>query len=196
MNQYFVNNDTLKSELRVLKYSYGEYNFMLNSDLGLFSKDKIDEGSKTLIESYFIYGRKKVKVLDVGCGYGLIGITLAKIMNCEVDMIDINERAIHLSEMNIKNNKVNARVFKSDRYENIFDKYDVIITNPPIRAGKKIYLNIMNKAFDYLKKNGELWFVMKNKHGVKKVYQTLQETKYCKIIRKNKGFYVISAKSA
>ena len=196
MNQYFTNNENLKSELRVLKYSYGEYNFMLNSDLGLFSKDKIDEGSKTLIESYFIYGRKKVKVLDVGCGYGLIGITLAKIMNCEVDMIDINERAIHLSEMNIKNNKVNARVFKSDRYENIFDKYDVIITNPPIRAGKKIYLNIMNKAFDYLKKNGELWFVMKNKHGVKKVYQTLQETKYCKIIRKNKGFYVISAKSA
>lgn len=196
MNQYFTNNENLKSELRVLKYSYGEYNFMLNSDLGLFSKDKIDEGSKTLIESYFIFGKKNVKVLDVGCGYGLIGITLAKVMNCEVDMIDVNERAIQICKTNIENNKVNAKVFKSDIYENITNKYDVIITNPPIRAGKKIYMQIINESFNYLNPNGELWFVMKNKHGVKSVYNTLKEKGYSKIIRKNKGFYVILAKSA
>lgn len=196
MNQYFTNNENLKSELRVLKYSYGEYNFMLNSDLGIFSKDRIDEGSKTLIESYFIHGKKNVKVLDVGCGYGLIGITIAKVMNCDVDMIDVNDRAIHLSKMNIKSNKVNANVFKSDTYENITDKYDVIITNPPIRAGKKVYMKIINESFNHLNEDGELWFVMKNKHGVKSVYNTLKENRNSQILCKNKGFYVILTKSA
>lgn len=196
MNQYFTNNENLKSELRVLKYSYGEYNFMLYSDLGVFSKDKVDEGSKTLIESYFIHGKKNVKVLDVGCGYGLIGITLAKVMNCEVDMVDVNDRAIHLCEMNIKNNKVNTKVFKSDVYENITEKYDVIISNPPIRAGKKVYMKIINDSFKHLNKDGELWFVMKNKHGVKNIYNTLKENKISEILCKNKGFYVILTKSA
>lgn len=196
MNQYFTNNENLKSEIRIIKYSYGEYNFILKSDLGVFSKNRIDEGSRTLIESYFLHGRKNVKVLDVGSGYGLIGITLAKIMDCEVDMIDVNDRAIHLSEMNIKENKVKAKVFKSDVYENITEKYDVIITNPPIRAGKKVYMKVINEAFDHLNENGELWFVMRNNHGVKNVFKTLKETRISEKVVKNKGFYVILTKSA
>ena len=172
MNQYFTNNTSLKSKLKVLNYSYNEYNISLKSDLGVFSKDKIDLGSQTLLESYFINGRKNVKVLDVGCGYGLLGISLAKIMNCDVDMIDVNKRAIHLCKMNIKENKVNAKVWESDIYENIKDKYDVIITNPPIKAGKKIYEKIINESFNYLKETGELWFVMRNNHGVKLFIKT------------------------
>ncbi len=196
MNQYFTDNIDLKSKLKVLKYNYGEYNISLKSDLGVFSKNKIDLGSKTLVESYFLNGRKNVNILDVGCGYGFIGIALSKIMNCNVDMIDINKRAIHLTKNNIKDNNVNAKVWESDIYKKVKDKYDVIITNPPIKAGKKIYLKIIEQSFNYLRENGELWFVMKNSHGVKTIYKNLKKTKKCEIMIRNKGFYVIKAEIA
>lgn len=194
MNQYFDNNENLKSELRILNYSYNEYNFKFYSDLGVFSKNKIDEGSRLLVETFFKYGKKNLNVLDVGCGIGFIGITLSKIMKSNVDMIDINNRAIHLTKMNIKENKVDANVFYSNIYENITKKYDVIITNPPIRAGKKVYLTILEESFNYLKENGELWFVMRTNHGVKTIVKNFKEKYKVDVLEKNVGFYVICVK--
>ena len=193
--QYFDNNDVLRSELRKIKYSYKDYNFIFNSDLGVFSKDKIDEGSKLLAESYFKYGNMNIKVLDVGAGIGFLGITISKIMNCDVDMIDINNRAIHLSLMNIKENKVSAKVWSSNIYENVFDKYDIIITNPPIRAGKRVYLAILFNAFNYLNDDGELWFVMRTNHGVKTVIKNLRQKYIVDVLEKDKGFYVVKVKN-
>ena len=173
--QYFENNNNLKSELRKINYNYKDYNFSFYSDLGVFSKDKIDEGSKLLAETYFLNGNKNISVLDVGCGIGFLGIIIAKIMNSNVDMIDINDRALHLSKMNNKENKTDCNIFKSNIYECINKKYDCIITNPPIRAGKKVYLTIINDSFNHLNENGELWFVMRTNHGVKTVIKNLKE---------------------
>ena len=192
--QYFDNNDNLRSELRKIKYSYKDYNFIFNSDLGVFSKDKIDEGSKLLAHSYFELGKDNVKVLDVGCGIGFLGITISKIKNCDVDMIDINNRAIHLCKMNIKENNVEARVWNSNIYDKVNDKYDVIITNPPIRAGKGVYLTIINDAFKYLNDKGELWFVMRTNHGVKTVIKNLKENYLVDVLNKDKGFYIVRVK--
>lgn len=189
--QYFDNNNKLRSELRKIYYKYDNYSFMFNSDLGVFSKDKIDEGSKLLAECYFKYGKDKIKLLDVGCGIGFLGITISKIKDCEVHMIDINNRAIHLTEMNLKENKVNAKVWNSNIYDNVTDIYDVIITNPPIRAGKGIYLTIINDAFKHLTKDGELWFVMRTNHGVKTVIKDLSLNYNVDILDKDKGFYIV-----
>ncbi len=194
MNQYFENNQNLKSEIRKIPYTYGKYEFLFCSDLGVFSKDKIDEGSKLLVETYFKNGRKNLKVLDVGAGYGFIGICVSKVMESEADMIDINKRALHLCEMNIKNNKVNAKAFESNIYENVNDNYDVIITNPPIRAGKNVYLTILNEAFNHLKESGELWFVMRTNHGVKTVIKDLKKSYNVHILAKKCGFYAICVK--
>lgn len=194
MHHYFTNNENLKSEIRVLKYSYGEYNFMFNSDLGVFAKDKIDEGSRLLVETYFKYGKKDVKVLDAGCGYGFVGITLSKVMNAKVDFIDINKRALHLTKMNLQNNKVSGQVFLSNIYDDVNEIYDVIIVNPPIRAGKKVYMEFIEDAFNYLEDNGELWIVMRTNHGVKNIYKNLKMTKNSEILSKNNGFYVILTK--
>ena len=192
--QYFDNNVNLKSELRVLNYKYENYNLKFYSDLGVFSKDKIDEGSKLLLETYIKYGKKEKKILDVGCGIGFLGISLNKIMGASVDMIDINNRALHLTKMNLKENKAEGNVFISNIYENVKDVYDVIITNPPIRAGKKVYLTIINEAFNHLTKDDELWFVMRTNHGVKTVIKNLKNLADVKVLEKNCGFYVVFAK--
>lgn len=192
--QYFDNNENLKSELRVLNYKYENYNLKFYSDLGVFSKDKIDEGSKLLLETYIKYGAKDKKILDVGCGIGFLGISLNKIMGASVDMIDINNRALHLTKMNLKENKAEGNVFVSNIYENVKDAYDVIITNPPIRAGKKVYLTIINESFNHLTKDGELWFVMRTNHGVKTVVKNLKNLADVKVLEKNCGFYVVFAK--
>ncbi len=192
--QYFDNNENLKSELRILNYKYENYNLKFYSDLGVFSKDKIDEGSKLLLETYIKYGKKEKKILDVGCGIGFLGISLNKIMGASVDMIDINNRALHLTKMNLKENKAEGKVFVSNIYENVKEVYDVIITNPPIRAGKKVYLTIINESFNYLTKDGELWFVMRTNHGVKTVVKNLKNLADVKVLEKNCGFYVVFAK--
>ena len=189
--QYFDNNENLRSELRDVYYTYNNETFKFKSDLGIFSKDKIDEGSKVLVETYIKYGKDNVKGLDIGCGVGFIGIMLSKLKNITFDMVDVNNRAIHLTNMNIKSNKVTANVFVSDMYDKINDKYDLIITNPPIRAGKGVYLTILNSSFNYLTENGELWFVMRNNHGVKTVVSDLNKEHHAEILKRDKGYYVV-----
>lgn len=194
MSQYFTNDENLKSEYRNIIYKYKDYVFNFTSDLGVFSKDRVDYASKLLVENYFKIGRKNVNVLDVGCGYGFIGITISKIMDSRVDMIDVNKRAVHLSNLNIKNMNVDAVSFISDIYSNIDKKYDVIISNPPIRAGKKVYLYIINNAVNYLNDGGEFYFVMNKDHGAKNVIEKIKDVYDVNVLDKNKGFFVILCK--
>lgn len=194
MGQYFTNDENLKSEYRNIIYKYKDLTLNFTSDLGVFSKDRVDFASKLLLETYFENGKKNINVLDVGCGYGFIGVTLSKIMNSYVDMIDVNKRAVHLSNINIKNNNVNANAFISNIYENIDKKYDCIITNPPIRAGKSVYMNIIENAAEYLTDDGELWFVMNKDHGAKSTIEKIKNVYDVNVLNKSKGFFVILCK--
>lgn len=185
----------LKSELRTIKYNYGGFSLSFNSDNGVFSKDKLDYGSRLLIETIANkIDKKNLTILDVGCGYGFIGISLAKILESKTDMCDVNRRALHLADMNININKVSCRTIESDMYENITSKYDLIVTNPPIRAGKNIVLGILDGAKDYLNTLGELWFVIRKDQGAKSTIKHLEGNYECEIVEKSKGFYIIKAK--
>lgn len=194
MSQYFTNDNNLRSEYRNIIYKYEDYSFNFTSDLGVFSKDRLDFGSKLLVENYFKYGTKKRNVLDVGCGYGFMGITISKIMDSYVDMIDVNKRAVHLANLNINNLKANALAFVSDIYSNIEKKYDVIISNPPIRAGKKVYMNIILDAINYLNDDGELWFVINKDQGAKSLIEKIKDVYNVNVLDKDKGFFVILCK--
>ena len=195
LEHYFTNNENLKSEIKELSYSYDNYVFSFLSDNGVFSKERVDYGSKFLLETYLKYKDVEIKnFLDVGCGYGYIGISLSKILNVKGTLIDVNKRAVHLTKRNIELNKVNCDALVSDVYNEVTDKYDLIITNPPIRAGKKILLDILDGSKDYLSLNGECWFVMRKDHGVKTMIKTLENTYICQIIEKSKGFYVVKMK--
>lgn len=194
LEHYFTNDPNLKSQMRTLKYQKDDKSFSFISDNGVFAKDKIDFGSSFLVDTLIKYNDIEINnILDVGCGYGFIGIILSALLNAEVDMIDVNKRAIHLTEMNIKENKASCKAFESNGYENVNKKYDLIITNPPIRAGKAVVMDILINAKNHLNNNGRLWFVMRKDHGAKSTIKTLEECYKTEIIAKSKGFYVIKA---
>lgn len=198
MAHYFTNENNLKSEIRTIRYTNGAFSLVFNSDNGVFSKDHLDFGSKLLIEIMIknVDNTDKNKsILDVGCGYGFIGISLAKMLNSKVVMVDINKRAIHLTNMNIKENKVNAQAFESNIYENVKEKFDVIVSNPPIRAGKNIVLEILERAHEFLNINGELWFVIRKDQGAKSIAKELEKIYKIEIMEKYKGFYIFRAKT-
>lgn len=165
------------------------------SDLGVFSKDKVDFGSQLLVENYIKRGYKNVRLLDVGCGYGYIGISLAKIMGVEATMVDVNRRALHLAKKNATANGVSCQIFESNIYESVTGTFDIILTNPPIRAGKETVWAFLNGAIDHLEPNGELWFVMKKDHGAKSAIKNLETKAEVTIIDRSKGFYIIVAKN-
>lgn len=195
LEHYFSNNPHIKSELKTIKVRFNDLDLTFCSDNGVFSKDKIDFGSKILIDELMKKCDLKFNsVLDVGCGYGFMGISVAKKYHCKVDMVDVNERAIHLAKKNININKVEANAFLSNIYENVTSKYDLIITNPPIRAGKTVVLTILKEASLHLLDNGELWFVIRKDQGAKSVLKELENNYECTVIAKNKGFYVIKSK--
>ena len=195
MAHYFTNENNLKSEIRTIRYTNGDFSLVFNRDNGVFSKDHLDFGSKLLIETMIKNIDKNKSILDVGCGYGFIGISLAKILNSKVVMVDINKRAVHLTNMNIKENKVNAQAFESNIYENVKEKFDVIVSNPPIRAGKNIVLEILERAHEFLNINGELWFVIRKDQGAKSIAKELEKIYKIEIMEKSKGFYIFRAKT-
>ncbi len=194
MDHYFTNNQNLKSEIRTLSYNYKNITIDFFSDNGVFSKNHLDYGSRLLIETFLKNESDYENILDLGCGYGLIGISLAKITGKNITMCDVNKRALHLCERNIAANKVNAKVIESNVYENISDKYDVIITNPPIKAGKKVILEFLINAKIHLNDGGRLWFVMRKDQGAKSIQKLLNEHYNVEIKEKDKGFYIFCCK--
>lgn len=197
MSHYFENDKNLKSEIRELSYKYNSSFFIFYSDNGVFSKNNIDYGSRLLIETYLKENDiNEKRVLDVGCGYGFLGIMVSRVTDSYVEMIDINKRAVHLTNMNIKRYKdFKGKTYVSNVYENVEGKYDIIITNPPIRIGKEKLLEILIGAFDHLEDNELLYYVIRKDQGALSIKKILEENGInVEIINRNKGYFIYRAK--
>lgn len=191
MAHYFENDKNLKSEEKKIKVHIGNKELFFYTDNGVFSKKGLDFGTRTLLEN--LPDDIDGDVLDLGCGYGPIGIYLKKTFSVNVDMIDINLRSLKLAKKNAELNNVNVNIFENNAYENIQKKYDYIITNPPIRVGKEKLYEILFGAKNYLKENGQLWFVIHKDQGAKTVVRDLEKSYKVKVVDKNKGFFIICA---
>ncbi len=192
MAHYFENDDTLKSKIQKSQAIIGNEKFTFYTDNGVFSKKGLDFGTRTLletIETEQIHGR----VLDFGCGYGPIGIYIAHKTNAEVHMIDVNRRSLELARKNVSTNHVNVQIYESNFYENVNGMFDFIISNPPIRVGKKMLYEILEHAKRYLKQDGELWIVIHKDQGAKTTMEFLKQFYTVELKNKNKGFYIICA---
>lgn len=195
MSHYFENDRNLKSEIRELSYKYDSSFFVFYSDNGVFSKNNIDYGSRVLLETYLQENITNKNVLDVGCGYGFIGIMISNLTNSYVEMIDINKRAVHLTNMNIKRYKdFRGKTYVSDVYSEVNGKYDIIITNPPIRIGKDKLLEILLGAFDHLEDDGYLYYVIRKDQGALSIKKILEENGIeVNIINRDKGYFIFKA---
>ena len=191
MGQYFTNDNSIPSKLVQTRADVLNNSFIFYTDNGVFSKDGLDFGSRLLLENIPLTEIGE-SLLDVGCGYGVFGIVLNKILGVKVTMCDVNRRALHLAEKNIKENKCSdCSVIESNCYQNINSKYSTIITNPPIRAGKKVVYEILEGAKDYLLPGGRLFFVVRKEQGAKSIISDMQKIYNVEVLERKKGFFII-----
>ena len=194
MSHYFENDENLESNIVDFKVNIDNNCFTFSTDNGVFSKGELDFGTYLLIKNVLKMDLSG-DVLDLGCGYGPIGIILKKNKDMNVDMIDINKRAIHLTKMNAKKNGVIINSFYSDGYENVTNIYNYIISNPPIRIGKQNLYKLLIDSKNHLKKDGEMIIVVRKEQGALSLIKDMSVYYNVKTIDKEKGFLIISLKN-
>ena len=196
MSHYFVNDESLVSKPRQVTYVINNVNFSLTSDAGVFSKNELDKGSEILIKTLLPLSLGK-NILDIGCGIGPIGLTLAYFHpELNVTCSDINTRALALCEKNALSLSLSQRVtcLQSDIYVEIEGTYDSIVSNPPIRAGKKVTYAIYIGAKDHLIDGGSLYVVVRKSQGAVSVKAYLEEIfGNAEVLKRSKGYYILKA---
>ena len=174
MKHYYTNNEDLISEPEQFIFTYRGKELIFTSDHGVFSKKMIDFGSRVLLDAIEL-DEGKSTLLDVGCGYGTF-------------------RALLLAKQNLAANNLEANVYLSSVYENVTNKYDVIVTNPPIRAGKETVTKILVEAKEHLNLHGEIWVVIQKKQGAPSAKKNLESVfGNANVVKKDKGYYILKA---
>ena len=196
MEHYYTNNPTTESREKIINSTIANENLKFYTDNGVFSKESVDFGTKTMLES-FNTEKEDAKVADIGCGYGVISIFLAKkYPTFKFTMVDVNNRVLELSKKNIELNNINneVEVLESSSFDNVEGNFDIVLTNPPIRAGKKIVHKIMIDSYEHLNAQGELWVVIQKKQGMASCKKLLEDTfSRVEVVTKNKGYYILKA---
>ena len=195
VDHYYTNNPTSESNRETWSTSINGKSFNYTTDAGVFSKDKIDQGSEVLMITGAEQTYPEGNILDLGCGYGPVGIYLAKAFpDRTIEMVDVNERALELAKHNAAQNDVsNVEIYQSDIYENIENKsFAAILSNPPIRAGKKVVHEILEQAYDHLMVGGQLLIVIQKKQGAPSAKKKMEDV-FGNVERINldKGYWIL-----
>lgn len=193
--QYFDNNENLISKKREISVLLNDIKYTFISDNGVFSKGEVDYGSIALLK-ILLKQNFTGNILDIGCGYGTIGLILAKnFPECNFLLSDVNIRACALARENKKSFGVkNVEIIESDIFQNIDKNFDYIVTNPPIRAGKKVIYSIFEQSYHHLNQNGSLFIVIRRSHGAESAQKFIHSVfGNCELLKKDKGFYVYCA---
>ena len=194
MGQYFTNDDNVKSSPHEISVTLYDKKYTFISDNGVFSKNEIDDGSISLLKILFMQplgGR----ILDVGCGYGTIGLILKHFFpTSEIEMVDVNRRALSLAQENARRMNLIVKIYESDILNNVDGEFDNIVTNPPIRAGKKVVYAIFAQAYAHLKKLGALYFVIRKDQGAPSAQkEVISLFGNCELLKRDKGYYIYRA---
>ena len=191
-NMYYEKNPTADHDIHELRVRLLDTPMTFLTDAGVFCKRMVDYGSQVLLSTLDLEPDKTL--LDVGCGYGPLGLTLGKVFGVQATLIDINSRALDLARANAEKNQVKARIFQSNIYEEVEGNFDYIVSNPPIRAGKSVVHEIIKGAFRHLEDQGSLTIVIQKKQGAPSAKAKMEEVfGNCQILKKDKGYYILES---
>lgn len=197
LEHYFLERENQTYKTFEISQKFFDRIYYFNSSDDVFSKNCVDYGTYVLINTVANQQNLSGRVLDIGCGYGPIGIVLASINpNSDFVLADVNGHAVELSKINAKKNNIKniSQIIKSDMYENIFGMFDYIITNPPIKAGKQVLEGILFGAYQKLNPNGKMYFVIKKKFGENSLKKKLKNIfASVEVIKRDKGYYILEA---
>lgn len=172
---------------------YREQVLSFETDAGVFSRDGIDKGTALLLDALPVLSGN---VLDLGCGWGAVGLSVAKAyVSSRVTLVDINSRAVELCNKNAHRNGVSVQVMQSDGFSELLgEKFSFILTNPPIRAGKQVIYDLFAKSADHLLPGGSLYLVIRKQQGAPSAL-TYLNTFFPKVqvVKRGGGFWVIKA---
>ncbi len=194
MSHYFTDNRNLDENRKEIPFRFLGVYYTFITDNGVFSKTEVDFGTWVLLKT-LCEGEIKGRVLDLGCGYGVVGVVCKKqFPEIQVTSVDVNPRAVELCIINAEKNNVHLDSLVSDGYENVDGMYDAIITNPPIRAGKKVIYHFFEKSKEFLNQEGCLWVVIRKKQGAESAKRKIEEVfGNCELMAREKGFWVLKA---
>lgn len=192
-DQYYTADPSSQSRPVACAFPYRGYGLSFMTDAGVFSKGELDQGTRLLLDAL---PALKGDVLDLGCGWGAIGVSLAKANpDCHVVMADVNHRALSLSRDNLTRIGVQAEVIESDGMAALMDRrFDAVVTNPPIRAGKQVIYKMFADGASCLKPGGALYLVIRKQQGAESCMKYLK-TLFAQVekISKSSGFWVLKA---
>lgn len=195
-NHYYSNKPDTAHDFVTWEFELKGKNFRFTTDSNVFSKGTVDYGSRVLIEAFKDQELPEGPILDVGCGYGPIGLSLAYSTKRVVEMLDINERAVELAKKNAEQNKIeNVEIHTSYLYETLnHSAYAAILSNPPIRAGKQVVHEILEKAYPLLLVGGTLTIVIQKKQGAPSAQKKMAAMfGNAEILLKDRGYYIIQS---
>ena len=188
---YTENPNSAHDERRIALRALGN-DLTFVTDAGVFSRDGLDRGTEVLLEALPpLEGR----VLDLGCGWGAVGVALGKRYPAlDIVMTDINNRAVELARRNLAENGVTAAVLQGDGFDAVEGRFDTIVTNPPIRAGKAVVYGLFDQAREYLKPGGALYVVIRKQQGAPSALKYLKEIySRTETVDRASGFHVLRA---
>lgn len=189
MSHYFT-NDQVEDNPFDIQFELNGKSFTLHSNQGVFSKEKLDEGTRLLLENVLKYEKDPKHILDLGCGIGPVGVVLGTFFETDITMFDINARAVELAKKNIERYGIGARAEQSDGIKD--GQFDCIVFNPPIRVGKKAMYALFDQCIDHLENDGRLWIVMRKQHGAESAMKYFeQKGSKAERMDRDKGYWII-----
>ncbi len=195
-NHYYTQNPDVLHEEQHWPFTLLGNELLFTTDNGVFSKNRVDYGSRVLLDAFNADKTPAGPWLDLGTGYGPIGLALAKKWpERQVTMVDVNELALALARQNAVANQIeNVEIKSSDIYANVTQRYAAIITNPPVRAGKQVVTTMLEEAAQHLLPGGTLTVVLQKKQGAPSAKKHMTETfGNCQILKKDKGYYILES---
>lgn len=194
MSHYYTDNSQLASNHRSFDYYFDNEKFIFTTDNGVFCKENVDYGSYLLIKNTFRQALGN-RLLDLGCGWGPVGIIIKRFNpDIEVTAVDVNSRAVELTNLNAVQNKTLIKACLCTDILTLNLLFDSIILNPPIRAGKVVIYDLYDKAYHTLRENGSLYIVIQKKQGASSSVNKLSELfKTVTVLDREGGYWVIQA---